>query len=309
MPSSAGRKVLVTGARGFLGRHVARRFAAAGFTVFGAGHGEWASSDHSAYGISTWHQADITLEWLTEFAGEPYCVVHCAGSSSVGFSLTNPLDDFNRSVLTTIAVLDYVRLAAPQTVVVLPSSAAVYGSAKVLPNVETAHLQPASPYGVHKVIAENLCQSYATHFNTRIAIVRLFSLYGDGLRKQLIWDACRKLDSGATDFSGSGEELRDWLHVEDAADLMHKAALNASPQCPVVNGGSGQGVSVREVLSMLSRARGTSEPVRFTGEQRVGDPIGYQASTSAAKLWGWEPRIPLNEGLLRYVKWFKGLDR
>ena len=301
--------MLVTGARGFLGRHVARCFASAGFVVSGVGHGEWAASDYSAYGLSSWYQADITLETLLDVGLGPDCIVHCAGSGSVSSSFDNPFDDFNRSAATTSAVLEYVRVATPDTVVVLPSSAAVYGAAKVLPNIESAPLLPTSPYGVHKVIAESLCQSYATHFNIRIAIVRLFSLYGEGLRKQLMWDACKKLASGASDFSGSGDELRDWLHVDDAADLLRTAVPNASAECAVVNGGSGRGISVRDALSMLSRAYGKDAPLHFSGVKRPGDPIGYQASIAAARLWGWEPRVPLDEGLVRYVKWFKGLTQ
>lgn len=309
MTFAGSHTVLVTGARGFLGRHVARCFAAAGHTVSGIGHGEWRRDEHSAYGISTWHQADITLERLVQVAGEPDCIVHCAGSSSVGFSLTNPLEDFDRSATTTVAVLDYVRRVTPNTAVVLPSSAAVYGTAILLPNNESAPLRPASPYGVHKLIVEELCQSYAKHFKTRLAIVRLFSLYGEGLRKQLMWDACKKFASGAAEFFGSGEELRDWLHVEDAAKLLHKAALNASSLCPVVNGGSGQGISVGRALSLLASTYGTLEPLSFTGEKRAGDPTGYQADITAANQWGWEPRIPLDEGLQRYVRWFKELSQ
>ena len=298
------KTILITGAHGFIGRHVARQFANAGHTVTGLGHGAWDRDEWSRFGITFWHTADVTLDTLMTYAGRPDVIVHCAGSGSVGFSVQQPHQDFVRTVTSTAAVLEYVRLHSPKSVVVYPSSAAVYGNAERLPIRETDPPRPASPYGVHKLMAEDLCRSYATHFDVPVAIVRLFSIYGEGLQKQLLWDACAKAARAETAFFGSGKESRDWLHVDDAAALLMTAAANASTACPIVNGGSGQDAQVCDVLDELFTASGVGDRPRFTGVAKPGDPLGTLAETSAARSWGWQPTIPWRDGVRRYVRWY-----
>jgi UDP-glucose 4-epimerase len=299
------KNVVVTGAHGFIGRHVARKFSADGWNVVGIGHGSWIQDEWQQWGLAEWHVADINLDSLSAYAGRPDVIVHCAGSGSVGFSMTHPYQDFQRTVATTLAVLEFARLYAPQARVAYPSSAGVYGIVQKLPIAETDPLSPASPYGVHKRLAEDLCASYARHFDISVAVVRLFSVYGVGLRKQLLWDASQKIMGGGNGFFGTGEEIRDWLHVEDAADLLLTAAGHASSECPMVNGGSGVGVTVREVLTELFGCFERADVPNFTGAARSGDPVGYVADISIAKQWGWKPKMELHEGLREYAQWFK----
>lgn len=299
------KPVLVTGAYGFIGRHVARALAAEGQTVIGLGHGAWSREQWRSWGISEWHAADMTLNNLITHAGLPGAVVHCAGGGSVGFSVTHPHQDFQRTVATTAALLEFVRLYAPDAAVVYPSSAAVYGNAQRLPIPETEPLRPVSPYGVHKQMAEQLCTLYTRHFGIKVAIVRLFSVYGNGLRKQLLWDACSKLRRGDAEFLGTGAEQRDWLHVEDGAALLTLARGHASTDCPVLNGGTGTGVSVSQIIREILNALGTGTAAKFTGQVREVDPPSYVADVGRATGWGWKPRKPWREGVREYVDWFR----
>lgn len=299
-----GSEALVTGAYGFLGRHVARRLSGDGFRVVGIGHGSWALDECRQWGISEWHTADVTLDTLITYGGSPDVIVHCAGSGSVGFSVTHPYQDFQRTVESAASVLEYARLYAPESRMVYPSSAAVYGIAEQLPIREGDRLHPLSPYGVHKRMAEELFESYASNYRIRASIVRFFSLYGEGLRKQLLWDACCKAVRGETAFCGTGEELRDWLHVDDAAKLVDVLIQQASPSCPVFNGGTGRGLTVREVLTDTLAAYGCGGAVSFSGKPRPGDPPGYHADISKAIGAGWRPDVDWHTGISRYVKWF-----
>jgi UDP-glucose 4-epimerase len=298
--------VVVTGANGFLGRHAARLFARKGHTVLGIGHGEWSREEWESWGLSEWRQADITLSTLQQFAEHPSVIVHCAGGGSVSFSAENPLGDFERTVVTTAHVLEYVRWHAPSCSVVYPSSASVYGTVENMPIREDCRVSPISQYGVHKLMAEHIVASYARQFGTSASIVRLFSVYGSGLRKQLLWDACCKFANRDSDFMGTGEEVRDWLHVEDAAELLLAAADHASAQCPTVNGGNGEGIKVREVLRHLGRSflQGELTP-RFTGKQRTGDPSRYVADIESAKAWGWLPKRGWQDGVSEYAAWWQ----
>jgi UDP-glucose 4-epimerase len=299
-----GTSIVVTGAYGFLGRHVARLFAQKGHTVLGIGHGEWDREEWKSWGLSAWRQADITLASLKQYAGCPSLIVHCAGSGSVSFSVENPLTDFERTVVTTAHVLEYVRVHAPSCRIVYPSSASVYGTVETVPIREDCRAAPISQYGVHKLMAEQMVASYARQFSTSAAIVRLFSVYGCGLRKQLLWDACRKFANHDTVFMGTGDEVRDWLHVEDAAELLLAAAEHASPECPTVNGGSGEGVSVRDVLDHLGHVlRGDLTP-SFSGARRTGDPSMYVADIRNSDVWGWQPKRCWKEGMAEYALWW-----
>jgi len=279
-----------------------------GATVAGLGHGAWTQADWAQWGLSDWKSADVTVEKMLDFAIQPDVIVHCAGSGSVASSISDPYQDFHRTVGSTLEVLELARLHAPKAAVIFPSSAGVYGIAERLPIDETAPLQPCSPYGAHKLMAEELCRSYAANFGLSVALVRFFSIYGAGLRKQLLWDACQKIARGDTDFWGTGDETRDWLHVRDAAVLMAIAAGHASHDCPVVNGGVGGGVTVREILGELFRCLGRTDEPSFSGSARSGDPAHYIASVKNAALWGWRPEVAWRDGIREYASWFKSIS-
>jgi UDP-glucose 4-epimerase len=296
-------RALVTGAAGFIGRHVAQVLSRRGYRVMGLGHGFWESP--CEWGVSEWINDDITLQNLRQICFVPDVIVQCAGSGSVASSLERPHEDFGRTVDTTLAVLEFTRVHAPHAALVLPSSAAVYGVVKRGPISIYEPLNPASPYGQHKKIAEELVLSYARHFGIRGSIVRLFSVFGAGLRKQLWWDACKKFDCGQSEFAGSGTETRDWLHVEDAASLLVKASEQATPNVCVVNGGVGIGTPISEIVFALADELAFGVTPLFTGRSKAGDPTHYQADISQALELGWSPLHNWRTEVAPYVRWFR----
>ncbi|CAN5738304.1 NAD-dependent epimerase/dehydratase family protein [soil metagenome] len=299
------QSALVTGAYGFVGRHVARHMARNGYVVRGMGHGAWGRGEWREWGLSDWHSADVNVETLLTHGGEPDVIVHCAGSGSVAFSMTHPYQDHQRSVTTTLAVMDFARQHRPEARIVLPSSAGVYGVAAEQPIRVNSTLAPVSPYGLHKRMAEDLCVSYARHFGVRAAVVRLFSVYGIGIRKQLLWDACSKLSAGDLMFGGTGDETRDWIHIEDAAQLLLRVSEEASQHCPIVNGGSGAAITIREVVNTVAKGLGLVDFPQFSGRSRPGDPVHYLADISEAKALGWTPARDWQTEVSAYVEWFK----
>ncbi len=301
--------IVVTGANGFLGRHVSRAAALDGDVVTGIGHGDWGEEDWRRWGLAAWHELDVTLAALLAHAGTPDILVHCAGSSSVAFSLEYPAQDFERTVVTTLDVLEYLRTCAPETALVYPSSAAVYGRAGAFPISEDTPLAPISPYGVHKMMTEDLCRSYARTFGTQVAIVRIFSAYGVELRKQLLWDASRKALAADCRFGGTGRETRDWVNVEDVARLLLMAADHAETDAPIVNGASGSEIENRALLRVLFEALGVNLEPEFTGTARAGDPERYVGDRSLASSWGWAPEHSWQEGVREYAHWYRELER
>lgn len=303
-------KVWITGARGFVGRHAASACAARGMVVGGLGHGAWPQAAHQRLGISHWMNGDITLANLDNLAasiGAPDLVLHLAGGSAVGPSFAQPMEDFRRSVASATELAEWLRLRSPSTRLAMASSAAVYGAGHEGAISETAPCRPFSPYGYHKRMAELVFESYARSFGLSVALVRYFSVYGPGLRKQLLWDCCTRLSEQPVHLSlgGHGQERRDWLHVADAADLLVRAAHAADASCRVYNGGTGTATTIRHVAEHLCFAWGrVGLPLAFSGQSRPGDPEQLVADTAAARSIGWQPSTAWREGLEEYVRWF-----
>ncbi|MGN7733622.1 NAD-dependent epimerase/dehydratase family protein [Ensifer sp. 22564] len=298
------KTVLVTGGGGFIGRYVAKALANKGCRVIAIGRGRFDKLHLASLGIAQWYERDISRLSLSEIREDFTEVYHCAGSGSVALSIADPYSDFNNNVLTTRDVLEFAR-ERPGVKVVLASSAGVYGATTSLPISVNTILNPVSPYGVNKSICETLCRQYSDHFGVPVAIVRLFSVYGVGLRKQLLWDACHKITNKDVMFFGTGEETRDWIHVEDAARLMVCAADATVSSTRIFNGANGSSVRIREVLQHLAKLLDVNVEIKFSGMSRPGDPIHYEAEVLGSLELGWRPQVSFSDGLAQYARWFK----
>lgn len=303
--------IWVTGGKGFIGRHVAKLAAGHGHPVFGIGHGLWTQQASSAWRYCLWFNADIeaaNLSLLMCESGVPDTIFHLAGGSSVGASFQSPHEDFFRTVVTTARLLEWVRLNAPETKMVVASSAAVYGAGHSGNIREEVKLAPFSPYGFHKAMMEDLCRSYGENFGVRVAVVRLFSVYGAGLEKQLLWDLCGKLAAArdqAVGLGGTGAEVRDWLHVSDAARMLWLARDHCASTTQVFNGGTQVGTRISDIANIVCRAWEGSPQVVFSGVARKGDPAHLVADIQAARSLGFLPAVTVEQGIVETVSWFK----
>ncbi|MBI5100165.1 MAG: NAD-dependent epimerase/dehydratase family protein [Nitrospirae bacterium] len=301
------RKVLITGTHGFLGRHTASTFKKLGYNVTGVGHGKWENEHFRDYGIDAWFEADITFDSLKTANSNFDIIVHCAGSGSVGDSIKNPALDFQKTVDTSLAVLEYMRISNPEALLIYPSSSGVYGEKDDRPISETEDLAPASPYGSNKKTTEELCRYYSNNFGLRISIIRFFSLYGNGLKKQLLWDACKKLSKGENTFYGTGEETRDFLHIDDATELIYRLA-ETNGAFEIFNGAAGRRLTIKTILNMVASELGKNTKVVFDGKCRKGDPRYYHADISKALKLGWCPNVTIENGIKAYIDWYKRND-
>jgi UDP-glucose 4-epimerase len=302
--------VWITGAKGFIGRYLARELADAGLAVHGIGHGALEESERLRLGMQTWLNGEIDATNLNALAkhGLPSSIFHLAGGSSVGLSVEQPFEDFSRTVTSTARLLEWVRAAAPESRLIVASSAAVYGSDHMGPISEGAALAPMSPYGYNKLMMEQLCRSYAVSFGIRCTVARLFSVYGPYLRKQLLWDICSRLqrDGRMLLLGGTGDEIRDWTDVRDVVRLLAKIGeLPQEDAFQVINGGSGWGTRVVDIADMVVKNWGCEISVRYSGAVRAGDPFSLFADDTSLRGLPFNWRIPIDRGLADYVKWFK----
>lgn len=307
----------ITGAHGFIGRHLASSLRAAGYQVAGIGHGAWPEAEAAQWGLSYWLNGEISasnLGQMRQALGIPDVVFHLAGGSSVGAAIAHPHEDFTRTVVSTAELLEWLRQHSPATRVVAISSAAVYGSAHSGPIAEDARLSPYSPYGTHKLMMEELCRSYAANFSLQVVLPRLFSVYGPGLKKQLLWDLCGKISAGsAVELGGSGDELRDWIDVRDVVRGLERVVQLASVEAPVVNLASGVATSVRAIAAMVAKSWADSaahaREVTFSGRSRPGDPFSLVADVARMRACGIDNRIPVAQGVAEYVAWYRAQMR
>ena len=307
--------VWITGAHGFIGRHVALTTAQQGATVVGIGHGHWPLAASKRWAISEWINGDINssnLQSLSLIAGCPDVVIHLAGGSSVGVAIAHPREDFFRTVVSSIELLEWLRINSPNTLLVVASSAAVYGAGHQGNIAESASLCPYSPYGQHKLMMESLCYSYAVSYGLRSVVARLFSVYGAGLQKQLLWDLCSQLDGAPSsiELGGTGAELRDWVDVRDIAQVLARLGSYASVSVPIFNVGSGVGTSVRNIAELLIDAwtnlGGIAPELKFNGRSREGDPFNLVADIGYLTSLGLNCLMPIKEGISAYADWFHG---
>jgi UDP-glucose 4-epimerase len=304
--------IWITGACGFIGRHLSRALADQGHHVIGLGHGAFPPEIASQHGLSHWINGEIdphNLQQILLHSGSPTTIFHLAGGSSVGASLQTPAEDFRRSVASTSALLEWIRVTVPEVKLVVSSSAAVYGNSSYDYIPEKGDFIPYSPYGFHKRAAELMCESYAQAFGLQVAIVRLFSVYGPGLCKQLLWDTCCRLQKRpeVLTMQGTGDEVRDWLYVSDAVKILTAASLTPDPSL-IVNGGTGVGTCVRDIITMLCQAIGHTPPIQFSGQKRSGDPFSLVADISHLQTLQIELTTPITSGLEKYAHWFQNFQ-
>ena len=152
---------------------------------------------------------------------------------------------------------------------------------------------------------EELCRMYVEQYAVKVVVLRLFSVYGKELKKQLLWDACKKIVRKDNFFYGTGEETRDWMHVVDLAKYFFEATKYVSEKLEIYNIASGRSITVQDILELLYSVYGANEKPVFNGRVNFGNPVHYFADVNRIQNWNVKNKIDLNQGIIEYVRWFK----
>ncbi len=212
--------LMVTGAGGFIGRAITESLCRERYRVVACVSPN--STVKFTRGIPVYRMS-LPNEHLGDLVARerPRWLIHCAGSASVGASLQDPTQDWKANVGVTSELYGALAKYSPETNVVFMSSAAVYGQPSVLPITEATPVAPISPYGLHKRTCELIGSDYERRFGMKCINLRIFSAYGPGLQKQVLWDIYRKATAASTVLlDGTGQETRDLIHVNDIARLI-----------------------------------------------------------------------------------------
>ena len=284
--------IIVTGAAGYIGGQIALKLANAGQSVLGIDLNKPHSKLESAF--QQFFQGDFAEEEaLTRILeAQPTAIIHCAGTSLVTPSMTDPAVYYKNNVAKTMALLDIVRLALPRTRFVFSSSAAVYGEPIMNPCHEVDPCEPISPYGESKRMIEQILESYHRAYGLDYVAFRYCNACGadpDGRHGQApaashvlarsleaIRDNTTFKINGADYPTDDGTCIRDYVHVDDIANA-HVLALNPAIKPGVYNLAAGTGTSVKQVVEHTMAVTNKQPDILF-GAARPGDPAVLTAS-------------------------------
>jgi len=298
--------ILITGVSGFLGRYLAQYLA---------------NKEHNVVGVDIVSPENSPSHFLKKYLSvklpdpsfiqlikeiKPTICIHCAGRASVNASMLDPYNDYIQGPELTFYILNYLHEIVPKCKVLFLSSAAVYGNPSTLPIQESFTPSPISIYGFNKWQSEIICREFYDIYKQPTASLRVFSAYGPGLRRQVIWDICQKaLHEKKVCLHGTGNESRDFIHVFDIAKAIENVIKSAEFNGEAYNLGSGRQIEISYIANLVFDYMNLKNIVlNFSNIEPAGNPINWQADIHKISQLGFSPIIPFEEGLQSYVNWF-----
>ena len=303
--------ILVTGGAGYIGSHTCKQLAAAGYLPvvldnLVQGH-QWAVKWGPLI-VGDISDSELVRRTVREF--DIKTVIHFAAHAYVGESVQDPRKYFRNNVSSTLIFLDAL-LDSGVDNFVFSSSCATYGIPDKLPIKEDHPQQPINPYGVSKLMIENVLRWYGKAYGLRSVSLRYFNAAGADPEGEIGEDhspethliplviaaaqgKIPEIEIFGTDYdTKDGTAVRDYIHVCDLAAAHVEAVSHLSLGGPEghVNLGTGRGYTIREVISLVEEVSGRRVPYR-QGPRRTGDPAVLVAdSTTAANTFGWRPKF------------------
>ena len=298
-------RVLITGGAGFIGSHVVDIMLASGHEVFVVDDLSHGHRENLPAGARLFVVDIRSPELDTVFIKtRPEVVCHHAAQVSVSRSVVAPVQDAKLNVVGTVNVLDFSVKHDARKVIYI-SSAAVYGNPQYQPCDEAHPVVPLSPYGLTKRIGEEYVKLFHTLYNLQYTIFRYANVYGprqdtEGEAGVVALFTRQMIDKKATSIHGDGHQTRDFIYVEDIARA-NVIALSRGDNA-VINLGTGIACSINQLWRSIQKLTGYAGQ-EIHGAERKGDIRDMVFSQKRAReLLGWQPSVPLEEGLRRTVK-------
>ena len=298
------KTIIITGVNGFIGSHMAQKCLQAGYWVIGIDIVPCIYMDKMEY-----YQLDLLHKPMDEILKQsrPYALIHCAGLADVNYSMKYPDRDFDSNVVISRNILYSLKNYSAQTMFLFLSSAGVYGNPDQNPIDEYCEKNPISPYALHKAIVEDMCEYFVKQHDMDIRILRVFSAYGAGLKKQLFWDMGQKVKQyGRLELFGTGAETRDYIYIDDLVRVI-QIIMHAQKEKEIIyNIANGIEVSIRRAAEIFADKCGMNKnAITFSNQTREGNPVNWCANIDKLKTLGYKPEVDIDSGIGKYVEWLK----
>jgi UDP-glucuronate 4-epimerase len=313
-------RLLLTGAAGFIGSHLATRLLGQGHEVVGLDNFDPfydpALKERNVAALAgqpgfTLARGDIRDEQLVGelFGRRPGFdgVVHLAALAGVRPSLAQPLRYAAVNVTGTLVLLEACRAAGLRRFV-FASSSSVYGAHSPVPFREAdPAVRPASPYAATKRAGELLCSNYTDLFGLDTCCLRFFTVYGPRQRPEMaIHKFARLIAAGRpVPVFGDGQSARDYTFIDDIIDGVTAAVARQPAGHTVYNLGGSRTTTLARLVELVAAALGR-EPLLDRQPDQPGDvPITYADVAQAGHDLGYAPQVPIEDGIARFVAWFR----
>ncbi len=310
--------ILVTGGAGFIGSHLTRRLLRRGdrVTVLDDFNDFYdpARKRHNVeellsrddYRLVEGDIRDAALVDSTFREGRFDGVVHLAARAGVRPSLSEPILYEDVNCIGTLRLLEAARAHGPKTFI-FGSSSSVYGINEKVPFAETDDInQPISPYATTKRTGELMCYNYHHLYGLRVACLRFFTVYGPAQRPEMaIHKFTHLLAHGEKiPMFGDGASRRDYTYIDDIVDGV-VASLDLAPDFEVLNLGGAETTSLADLIQTIAENLGVEASIDRLPTQPGDVPITYADVTKAGRVLGYSPKVPIREGLRRFVAWYR----
>jgi UDP-glucuronate 4-epimerase len=315
------RNVLVTGGAGFIGSHLIARLLSEGAWRVAVvdDFNDFYDPALKRRNVAAYegrddfrlYEADIRDRAAVErvFAEDGFdCVVHLAARAGVRPSLLEPVLYAETNINGTVNLLEAARARGVRQFV-FGSSSSVYGENEKVPFAEDDPVtKPISPYAATKAAGELLCHTYSHLFGLRCVALRFFTVYGARQRPDLaIHKFARLISAGrALPVFGDGTTRRDYTYVDDIVAGVRAAMDYEASDYEVFNLGESRTVSLSELIALLEKELGRKASIDRQPAQPGDVPQTFADISKARRLLGYDPRTPIEDGIRRFVEWFKG---
>lgn len=306
-----GAKVLVTGAGGFIGSHLAERLVQDGASVRAMVHynalGSWGWLDHSASRVDMEVMAgDITdVQSVREAMRDVEVVFHLAALIAIPYSYRAPASYVRTNIEGTLNVVQAARELSPRRVVVT-STSEVYGTARTAPITEEHPLQGQSPYAATKIGADKIAEAFHLSYGAPVVTLRPFNTFGPRQSaRAVIPTIITQALAGDVVRLGNTHPTRDLNYVGNTVDGYVAAATAPGVEGQVIQLGTGREVAIGDLVPMVGTILGKTLRVEVEDDRqrRPGSEVDrlIAGCARAQALLGWRPRVTLEEGLARTV--------
>lgn len=232
--------------------------------------------------------------------------IHLAARAGVRPSIREPHLYSEVNELATVNLLDAARKWGAYTFI-FGSSSSVYGTNSKVPfSEQDPIMQPVSPYAATKRAGELLCYTYHHLFQMKITCLRFFTVYGPRQRPEMaIYKFTERMLRGdALPMFGDGSSARDYTYIDDIVDGVLRA-LELAAGWEIINLGGSRTTTLRQLIELIAEAAGATPTIEQLPDQPGDVPITYADVAHAAQVLGWQPKVPIEEGIRRFVDWYK----